>query len=77
MKRFCTYGEPMPHEFTQAEILSMSDRELVDAINASGSWDADLLADLIFRAFPDFAEPWEVGDPICYDAAEALGFELD
>lgn len=76
MKRFYTFGEQMPHEFSPLEVAAMSDAELAKAINDRAEWDADLLADLIWRAFPDYDEPWEVGDPICYQAAEKLGVEV-
>ena len=76
MKRFSTFSEPIPHAYSEAEIANMSDETLVAAINDAPDWDADLLADLIWRAFPDHDEPWEVGDPICYEAAEKLGYEI-
>ena len=76
MTRFYTFSEPMSHSYDASDIAAMSDEELIEEINSSGSWDADLLADLIWRAFPDFDEPWEVGDSICYDAAKALGSEI-
>ena len=76
MKRFSTFSEPVPHAYTETEIATMSDETLVAAINDAPDWDADLLADLIWRAFPDYSDQWEVGDRICYDAAEKLGLEL-
>lgn len=77
MTRFYTFAEPMTHAYTEAQIAGMTDEELAAEIRACADWDADLLADLIWRAFPDYAEPWEVGDTICYEAAEALGVKID
>lgn len=76
MTRFETLNELGTHSYSAAQIASMSDEELVREINSLDVWDSDLMADLIWRAFPDLDEPWEVGDKTCYDAAEALGFEI-
>ena len=78
MERFSTFtGANQPlHEYSPLDIAAMSDEGLVQTINDRADWDADLLADLIWRAFPDFDKPWEVGDAICYEAAEKLGFEI-
>lgn len=76
MTRFYTFDEAMPHSYSSTDIAAMEDDELIAEINRLDCWDADLLADLIWRAFPDYDEPWEVGDRICYDAAEALGGEI-
>ena len=69
--------ERFDKEFMQTYIADMSDAELIKEIVDCNSWDADLLHDLIWRAFPGYDQPWEVGDPICYAAAEKLGFDLD
>lgn len=76
MKRFSTFSEATPHAYSEAEIAAMSDSELVDEINRNADWDADLLHDLVWRAFPDREEPFECGDPVCYEAAEKLGYEI-
>lgn len=76
MTRFYTLNEIGTHTYTAAELSSMSDAELIDEINRLDEWDADLLADLIWRAYPDYDEPWEAGDAICYNAAEELGYEI-
>lgn len=76
MTRFYTLSELGAHAYTAADLASMSDEELVAEINRLDEWDGDLLADLIWRAFPDYDEPWEVGDQICYEAAGKLGFEI-
>lgn len=77
MKRFDhinTYGTV---GYTPAEIAAMTDADLAAAIRNEEDWNPSLLEDLIWRAFPDYDEPWEVGDPICYEAAEALNVEID
>lgn len=76
MDRFYTLSEPCPHNYSAADMTAMSDAELIAEINRLPDWDADLLSDLIWRAFPDYNDPWEVGDPICYEAAERLGGEI-
>ena len=82
MIRFASLNDLGTHCYTASELSSMSDKELVDEINSIDEWDADLLADLIWRAFPDFEEIdengdcWQVGDEICYEAAKKLGFEI-
>ena len=76
MKRFDyinTYGTV---GYTPAEIAAMTDTELAAAIREEPDWNPALLEDLIWRAFPEYDEPWEVGDPICYDAARALGVPI-
>ena len=82
MTRFASLNELGHHSYTAADLSNMTDAALVEEINGLDTWDADLLADLIWRAFPDFEEVdengnhWEVGDPICYEAAKKLGFEI-
>lgn len=82
MTRFSSLNEIGTHSYSAADIAIMTDAELIEEINRLDTWDADLLADLIWRAFPDFEEVdengdhWQVGDTICYEAAEKLGFEI-
>ena len=60
-----------------SDLAALTDEELAERIRKLNEWDGDLLADLIWRAFPDYDEQWEVGDPICYEAAEKLGVRID
>ncbi len=76
MKRFASLSESGTHPYDMVTLVKMSDKELVKEINGLPDWDADLLADLIWRAFPEFEGEWEVGDEICYKAAEKLGYEI-
>ena len=62
--------------YSPAAIAAMSDEELAAEIRNAADWEPELIADLIWRAFPDYDEPWEVGDKVCFDAAEALGVEI-
>lgn len=76
MDRFYTFSEPVAHSYTPEALAGMSDAELAEEINRLPDWDGDLMADLIWRAFPDYDGPWEVGDELCYQAAESLGLEI-
>lgn len=76
MERFSMLSELGTHNYNVSEISAMSDEDLIAEINSLADWDADLLEELIWRAFPDYDEPWEVGDLICYEAAEKLGGEI-
>lgn len=76
MKRFESLNEIGTHAYRDMDLAAMTDEGLVAEINRLNEWDADLLADLIWRAFPDFDETWEVGDAACYEAAEKLGFKI-
>ena len=76
MNRFYTLNEEGTHLYTAEDIAEMTDCELADEIRSAPVWDGDLLADLIWRAFPDFDEEWEAGDETCFRAAETLGVEI-
>lgn len=75
MERFASLSSDAPHAYDAETIATMSDADLVDTINSLPDWDADLLHDLIWRAYGK-APAWEVGDAICYDAAFELGYKL-
>lgn len=76
MKRFSMFDEIGSELYTRSDIAAMSDKELADAIRAGEEWDAHLLEELIWRAFPDYDGAWEVGDWTCFDAAKVLGVEI-
>ena len=77
MERFSSFNEAIPHAYTISDLVAMDDAELVATINQEPNWEPELVEDLIWRAFPDYSEPWGVGDSICYQAAEKLGLHLD
>ena len=77
MTRFSFIDEVGTMGYTPAEIAAMTDEELAQAIRDDPDWNGTLLEDLIWRAFPDTEEEWEIGDALCYRAAEALGVEID
>lgn len=65
------------HCYTASCLADLTNAELVNEINSLPYYDSDLCSELVERAFPDYSEPWEVGDAIMYKAAEKLGVEID
>lgn len=74
--RFGTFEEIGSERYTPADIAAMTNEELAAAIREADDWDAHLLEDLVWRAFGDDEHMTEVGDEICFRAAEVLGVEI-
>jgi len=74
--RFGIFEEIGNDRYTPEDIAAMTNEELAAAIREADDWDAHLLEDLVFRAFGDEEHMQEVGDSVCFKAAEALGVEI-
>jgi len=74
--RFGIFEEIGSEQYTPADIAAMTNEELAAAIRETNDWDAHLLEDLVYRAFCDEEHMQEVGDSVCFKAAEALGVEI-
>ena len=76
MKRYAFFDELGTGKYSIFEIAAMTNEELAEAIRNEPDGDPWLLGDLVWRAFGEDAAPFEVWDPICFEAAEKLGVDI-